>query len=134
MKDKNPCSQLTEGKSVNEAENNFVSVYSCPSTPDIGGWPKPFPSYEPIPPVGYNPDMTFLPSIPFMSGFGMSSSDIVKRIKDSLTVSEYDILCHTTCFSGEEQIMKYQEIIKRLIDDGVFKDRHMEETIDGKED
>ena len=133
MKDKNVWGQLTESKSVNEAENNFVSVYSCPSTPDIGGWPKPFPSYEPIPPVGYNPDISFLPAIPFMSGYGMGESNVVKRIKDILTVSEYDILCHTTCFSGEEQIMKYNDIIKRLIDDGVFN-RHMEETIDGKED
>jgi hypothetical protein len=123
MKDKNLWSQLTGGKLTDEVENNFVSVYSCPSTPNMGGWSRSFPSYEPIPPVGYNPDTSFLPAIPFMSGYGMNESNVVKRIKDSLTVSEYDILCHTTCFSDEKQIVKYQETIKRLIDDDIFKDR-----------
>lgn len=114
---------------INDAQNSFVSVYGCPVetpvNPPIGGGSRGvFDQYLIPPPHPYREA-----GVPFMSGYGMSESIRIKRIKDLLTVSEYEVLMSTTVFCPVEQIIQYRDVLTKLIQHGVFDDK--EENDDG---
>lgn len=118
--------------SVNDAQNSFVSVYGCPVetpvNPLIGGGSSRgvFDQYL-IPPHPYYGEA----GIPFMSGYGMHESTRIKRIKDLLTVTEYEILMSTTVFSPQERIIEYKNIISKLIHNNVFDDEEVKDDGSG---
>lgn len=47
---------------------------------------------------------------------------ILTKIKDVVTVTEFEILCTTNYRSDLEQIIKYHEIIGKLLQANVFND------------
>ena len=56
----------------------------------------------------------------FMPPYGPSSYQIKDRIFDVLTGTEIRILCTTNFMSPKPQIERYVEIIKKLLDGGIF--------------
>lgn len=101
---------ITTGSPLNELLHNFVSVYSCPSAMQEWTPVETFPTYE---------INNISAGKPFIEDKDAKNS-IMNKIKDVVTVTEFDILCNTTYRSPVEQIVKYHSIIGKLIEAGVF--------------
>lgn len=103
---------ITTGSPINDTLQNFVSVYSCPI------------EYEPTPfdtiPINY-PVSDTISGKAFIDDKNAQNA-VLDKIKDLVTVKEFEILCSTTYRSDMRQIMKYHEIIGKLIQANVFND------------
>lgn len=100
----------TAGSPLKEVLQNFVSVYSCPSAMQELTPVETFPIY----------DMNDTSSGKSFIENRNAKNSIMNKIKDIVTVSEFEILCNTTYRSPVEQIVKYHLIIGKLIEAGVF--------------
>ena len=104
------------GSPINDALQNFVSLYSCPI--DYETTPiEHFPTYS----TGTYQMSNIVSGKAFIDDKNAKNA-ILTKIKDSVTVTEFEILCGTNYRSDLKQIIKYYEIIGKLIQAKVFND------------
>jgi hypothetical protein len=107
-------SGISTGSPINDALQNFVSVYSCPIDYEITPIEH-FPTYS-----TETYQMSNIVSGKAFIDDKNAKNAILTKIRDFVTVSEFEILCNTTYRSPVEQIVKYHLIIGKLIEAGVF--------------
>jgi hypothetical protein len=109
-------SGISTGSPINDALQNFVSVYSCPI--DYETTPvEHFPTYS-----TETYQMSNIVSGKAFIDDKNAKNVILTKIKDFVTVTEFEILCNTNYRSDLKQIIKYYEIIGKLIQAKVFND------------
>lgn len=108
------------GFPINDTLQNFVSVYSCPidyETTPIEHFPM------------YSTETYQMSDIVSGKAFiddKNAKNAILNKIKDFVTVTEFEILCTTNYRSDLKQIIKYHEIIGKLIQANVFNDTNVD--------
>ena len=111
-------SGISTGSPINDALQNFVSVYSCPIDYETAPIEH-FPTYS-----TETYQMSDIVSGKAFIDDKNAKNAILTKIKDFVTATEFEILCGTNYKSDLKQIIKYYEIIGKLIQAKVFNDNN----------